>query len=82
MIENHMVIGDYYRDHSSPAPDKCSVCGDEEWDMPEFSRGKLCSSCTRRCLLCGDFLLDEEFVKDCEGNEAHTICAEEWNAND
>lgn len=75
-IENHMVIGDYYRDHIYE-PDKCSVCGDEEFDCRDTHMGSLCSSCTRECAICKDWMLDEEGVRDSEGNEAHKICAEE-----
>ena len=62
-------------------PDTCSICGDVEFDMADTWRGLLCSSCTRKCALCGDWMLDEESAKDINGDEAHRDCFEEWKAN-
>jgi len=50
--------------------DVCAVCGDEEFDMPDTHMGRLCSSCTRKCTICGDWLLGEI-------GEAHKECADD-----
>ena len=62
------------------SPDKCVMCGDEEYEMRDTSKGFLCSSCTRTCTICGDWMMTEVGVMDNEGNEAHKDCAEEWKA--
>ena len=76
-LENSMVIGDYYADRVAPEPDRCRVCGEEEFDMPRSHRGPVCSSCTRTCAICDDWLLGEPTVKDTEGAEAHKTCVED-----
>lgn len=80
MIENHMVIGDYNKDHYM-GPDTCAICGDTEYDMPDTHMGFLCSSCTRKCVICGDWMLDEVGVKDINGDEAHKECAVDYEAS-
>ena len=46
--------------------DICSVCGDEELDMPD----KVCSSCARKCAWCEEPMLLEE-------GSVHLACAPE-----
>ncbi len=76
MIENRMVIGDDYYD-STYEPDTCSICKEEEYEMLDTWRGLLCSSCTRKCTICGDWMLDEVGVKDSKCDAAHKDCADE-----
>ncbi len=58
-------------------PERCSVCGDEEYEMQTTWRGLLCSSCTRKCAICGDWTLDEEVWEDVNGDVAHRDCVRE-----
>jgi len=43
--------------------------------MQDTWRGLLCSSCTRKCYFCEDWMLDEEGVTDNKGVVAHKDCA-------
>ncbi len=56
-------------------PEHCSICKADELDMPLTWRGLLCSSCTRKCTICGDWMLDEVGVRDVNNDEAHSDCA-------
>jgi hypothetical protein len=80
-VENNMVVGEYVP-VGSDSPDRCAVCHAEEYDMVETYLGKLCSSCSRLCAICRDFMLGEDGVTDSEGETAHEVCARELNPSD
>ncbi len=56
-------------------PERCAYCGEAEEDMVENFKGFVCSSCTRRCAICTEWMLTEEGITDNRGNVAHRDCA-------
>lgn len=75
MLENHMVVGDYYSE--GRGADKCDICGDLEFEMVQHGLDFYCSSCSRKCLWCNDFMLLEEGIILTDG-EMHKPCHEDW----
>jgi hypothetical protein len=76
-LENGMVLGNPPGWNDRISPDKCAICGDEEYDMLDTWRGTICSSCSRKCLWCNDWMEQEDGIQFNDGS-MHKACHEDW----